>query len=168
MIGPWNEVLDFAAAWRSEFRRISGGRLTFSAGLALAKPRQHILTKSEEAERALNDHAKIPRDSIDALGSTVSWSEFGEVHALANRVAELHSSRQIKSALLHDIIDLYERWQRGDPRWHSLLFYQCERNLTPEARRAVAHAFLSPGHLWERADFVVRYAMLRGGAQEEH
>lgn len=168
VIGPWNEVLDFAAAWRSEFRKISEDKLTFSAGVALAKPSHHILTKSEESEGALNDHAKIPRDSIHALGSTISWAEFGEVHALANRVTELHSSRQIKSALLHDIAYLHERWQRGDPRWHSLLFYQFERNLTREARRVMADAFLSPGHLWEHAGFIVRYAMLSGGAQEEH
>src|SRR5581483_6023321 len=63
VIGPWDKVIDFAARFRSLFRELSGDALTFSAGIALAKPRQHILTKSEEAEYALNEHAKARRDS---------------------------------------------------------------------------------------------------------
>ncbi|HXM45355.1 MAG TPA: hypothetical protein VN924_29230 [Bryobacteraceae bacterium] len=167
MIGPWNEILDFAAAWRSEFRAISGERLTFSAGVALAKPRQHILTKSDEAERALDEQAKIPRDSIHALGSTIAWSEFAHVLEEARRLAGLHATGQIKGALLHNIIELHGRWRKGDARWNYLLFYQVERNLAGEARSFVKRAFLSPGDLWKYADFVVRYAMLHSGAGEK-
>jgi CRISPR-associated protein Csm1 len=168
VIGPWNDVVDFAAAWRSEFRAISGNNLTFSAGIALAKPRQHILSKSEEAEHALNEHAKGPRDSIHALGATIPWSEFDDVRAGAGQLAAMHAGRQIKSALLHNIIDLHDRWQKGDERWHSLLFYQLERNLTGEAKSFVRRAFLSPGHLWKHAGFAVRYAMLHTAGEERN
>lgn len=168
VIGPWNDILDFAAAWRSEFRSLSCNKLNFSAGVALAKPRQHILTKSEEAERALNEHAKGSRDSIHSLGCTISWSEFDEVLAGARRLAAMHAERRIKSALLHNIIELHDRWRKGDARWHSLLFYQVERNLTGDASSFVKRAFLSPGDLWKHADFAVRYAMLHGAGEERN
>lgn len=166
VIGPWNDILGFAASWRSEFRAISGGKLTFSAGVALAKPRQHILTKAEEAEYALNEHAKGPRDSIHALGCTISWAEFDEALAGARRLASLYADRKIKSALLHNIVELHDRCRKGDARWHSLLFYQIERNLTGEAKTFIKRAFLSPGDLWKHAGFAVRYAMLCSAGEE--
>jgi CRISPR-associated protein Csm1 len=168
VIGPWNDVLDFAAAWRSEFRTITSDRLTFSAGIALAKPRQHILTKSEEAEDALNEQAKGARDSIHALGCTIPWSEFDPVREAAGRLAALYADRQIKSALLHNVLDLYGRWQKGDERWHPLLFYQLERNLTGQAKSFVKQAFLLPGHLWMYAGFAARYAMLHAAGEERN
>ncbi|MBV8847201.1 MAG: hypothetical protein JO307_30695 [Bryobacterales bacterium] len=115
LIGPWNDALKFAVEWRNEFRGISGDRLTFSAGCALAKPRQHILTKSEEAKDAL-DQAKEHRDSIHALGATISWSDFDEVYASGDKLAKFHTSGQIKSALLYNIMNLHDRWVKGDER----------------------------------------------------
>lgn len=168
VIGPWNKVLDFASAWRTEFRAISADKLTLSAGLALAKPRQHILTKSEDAEHALDEHAKIPRDSIRALGCTIPWAEFPTVLDGARSLARLHSESQIRSALLHNLIELHERWQRGDERWHSLLFYQVERNLAGAAKDFVKSAFLSPGNLWKHANFAAQYAMLGSASGERN
>ena len=165
VIGPWNDILDFASAWRSEFGTISGHQVTFSAGMALSKPRQHILTKSDEAEHALNEHAKVPRDSIRALGCTIAWAEFPSVLDGARRIAGMHGEGQIRSAFLHDLMELHARRNRGDARWHSLLFYQIERNLTGPAKDFVKTAFLSPGNLWKHADFAVRYAIL-GSASE--
>jgi CRISPR-associated protein Csm1 len=179
LIGPWNEVLDFAQAFRSDFRALSGGRLTFSAGVALAKPRQHILTKSDEAERALDHEAKEERDSICALGATIRWSEFDEVYRAACQLAELHAAGKIRSALLHDLIELHgcyqhelhdceergcgRRGEAGDARWHSRLFYQIERNLSGDAKNFATREFLRPGKSWRHTGFIARYAMLRAG-----
>jgi CRISPR/Cas system-associated protein Cas10 (large subunit of type III CRISPR-Cas system) len=167
LIGPWNQALDFAAAWRKEFNTRTEGKLTFSAGLALAKPRQHILTKSEEAASALDDEAKKERDSIHALGETISWQEFEAVYAAAKQLEALHGTGEIKSSFLHDLVYLHaawrrrdEHWKEGDPRWHSRLFYQIERNLGGQARDFARSAFLSPGRLWKHAGFMARYAML--------
>jgi CRISPR/Cas system CSM-associated protein Csm2 small subunit len=140
--------------------------MTFSAGVALAKPRQHILTKSDEAERALNEHAKISRDSIHALGCTIPWTEFPTVLEGARRLTGMHGEGQIRSAFLHNLMELHCRRNKGDARWHSLLFYQIERNLTGAAKNFVKSAFLSPGNLWKHADFAVRYAMLGFGRKE--
>jgi CRISPR-associated protein Csm1 len=160
VIGPWNDALDFALAWRSEFSKITGDRLTFSAGIALAKPRQHILSKSEEAEHALNTHAKRLRNSIHALGCTIPWPEFTSVLARAKQLAEFHAKGQVRSAFLYDIIELHTRFRKGDERWHPLLFYQVKRNLAGQAKNFIQQVFLSPANLWIHADFVARYAML--------
>lgn len=169
LIGPWNEALDFAAALRSDFRVRTDDQLTFSAGVALAKPRQHILTKSEEAAHALDDEAKTARDSIHALGDTIPWEEFDEVYAGAQQLARLHAARQVKSSFLHDLAYLHALAHPLDPkkkaneRWHSRLFYQVERNLNGDAKDFARRAFLSPGRLWRHAGFIVRYAMLHSG-----
>jgi CRISPR-associated protein Csm1 len=104
VIGPWNDVLDFAADWYAKFREISDRRLTFSAGVALAKPRQHILSKSEQAKDALDEEAKKHRDSIHALGCTVPWPQFAAVLDIARQLAQFHAQRQIKSAMLYNIL----------------------------------------------------------------
>ncbi len=168
VIGPWNEIFDFAAAWRSKFREISGDRLTLLGRKGANQARQHILTKSDEAADALDEHAKIPRDSIHALGATIPWAKFDEVLKCARQLAEFHAAGQIRGALLHDIIELHGRWRKGDARWHSLLFYQVERNMGGDAKTFVRRALLSPGDLWKHADFVVRYAMLRSGEREKN
>lgn len=180
VIGPWNDVIDFASAWRSEFRKPFRDTLTFSAGVALAKPREHILTKSEEAELVLNDHAKGPRDSIHVLGTTIPFSDLDVALECARKVVAMINAGTIKHSLLHNISELQDRWQRGesgqlgsdarklesDARWHSLLFYQLERNVAGEAKSYLRDAFLSPGHLWKYAGFVARYAMLSTGREE--
>jgi CRISPR-associated protein Csm1 len=162
VIGPWQDVLTFASTFRQEFRALSGGRLTFSAGFALAKKKQHILTKADESEHALNTHAKQERDSIHALGATLRWSAFDQALKAGQKLAEFRSQGKIRSAILQNVLELHERWKNGDARWHSLLYYQVERNLR-EAREAsdfMRRAFLAPDNLWPHADFVVRYAML--------
>lgn len=172
VIGPWDQALDFASAWRSEFRAITGNKIAFSAGMILAKPHQHILSKSEEAEEALSD-AKVIRDSIHVFGCTIRWQDFEPVMDAARRLAKFHRDGQIRSAMLQNILDLHARWTGGpgresDARWHPLLYYQVERNLQSQAdaRQFLEQAFLTGGLLWKHADFAVRYAMLSSGSEE--
>jgi CRISPR-associated protein Csm1 len=167
VIGPWNEILGFAAAWYKTFREISGGKLTFSAGIALAKPRQHILSKSEQAKDALDGEAKKNRNSIHALGCTIPWPQFDAVLDAASQLAQFHANKQIKSAMLYNILELHHRWLKDDARWHSLLFYQMERNSVGDAKDFIRSKFLSGGFVWKYADFAVRYAMLRSRAEED-
>jgi CRISPR-associated protein Csm1 len=169
VIGPWQDVLAFASSLRREFRTISGGQLTFSAGVALAKRKQHILTKSDESEHALNTYAKGERDSIHALGTTMRWDDFDKALCVGHKLAQFRAQGKIRGAILQNILELHARWQAGDARWHSLLYYQAQRNLkdAPEASRFVQQVFLQPGHVWPHADFAVRYAMLASGAEQK-
>jgi len=169
VIGPWQDVLAFASALRREFRTITGDQLTFSAGVALAKKKQHILTKSDEAEDALIAYAKGERDSIHALGTTMHWPDFDQALRAGQKLAELRAHGKIRSAILQNILELHTRWKTGDARWHSLLYYQAERNLreAAEVSRIVQQMFLQPGDVWPHADFAVRYAMLASGAAQK-
>lgn len=80
VIGPWDHVFRFALDLALRFSEASEGRLSFSAGVALARPREHILTKSDEAEHALSlakQRARVDkRGFIHALGCTVGWPEY--------------------------------------------------------------------------------------------
>ncbi len=169
VIGPWQDLLAFASALRREFRAITGDQLTFSAGMALAKKKQHILTKSDEAEHALNAYAKGERDSIHALGATMRWPDFDQALNTGQKLAELRARGKIRSAILQNILELHTRWKADDARWHSLLYYQDQRNLrdAPEASRLVQQMFLQPGDAWPYADFAVRYAILASGAEQK-
>jgi len=159
VIGPWQDVLAFASALRRHFSTISGNQLTLSAGVALAKRKQHILTKSDEAEHALSAYAKRGRNSIHALGATMRWPDFDNALEAGQKLADLRARGRIRNAILQNILELHARWKEGDARWHSLLYYQVERNLR-EAREAsdfVRQSFLGRGALWPHADFAVRY-----------
>lgn len=166
LIGPWNQTLHFAARLWREFQKHTGGQLTFSAGVALAKKRQHILTKSEEAEDALNRKAKLSRAAIHALGETIPFPEYEAALQTAGRLETYHAKGEIRSAMLQNIVELHARFRAGDARWHSLLFYQAERNLKGEALDFIRNAFINPASSWKHAAFAARYAMLAGRGQE--
>jgi len=169
VIGPWQDTLGFASALQEEFRAITDGGLTLSAGMALAKKKQHILAKADEAEDALTAQAKAKRDSIHALGATMGWGDFRRALEAGRKLGELRARGKLRSAMLQNILELHQRWRQGDGRWHSLLYYQVERNLreSPEAGQWVKSAFLKPGEVWPQADFAVRYAMLAGSGEEK-
>jgi CRISPR-associated protein Csm1 len=185
LIGPWNAVFDFAEKYRAEFRTIRNGELTFSAGVALARPREHILTKSEEAEEAIH-RAKVTRDSIHALGATIPFADFSRVLSCARNLARLHGAGQVRSALLYNLMELHHRYRAlknagsssgtsdqelGNSErgllWHALLFYQITRNTSGETAELLRKEFLTPGYNWKYADFIARYAMLVAGKKGE-
>src|SRR5207244_5079676 len=75
VVGPWTEVLDFAVKLRQELKELVGNDLTFSAGVSLSKPREHILTQAELARQQLESAKKARgsgrpcgREQIRALG----------------------------------------------------------------------------------------------------
>ena len=68
--------LDLAAELSREFEHFTQGKLGFSAGFALAKPGEHILSVSDRAAAAL-EHAKSDgRNRIQAFGEMMVWPDF--------------------------------------------------------------------------------------------
>ncbi len=185
VIGSWDHVLDLAVKLREDFENLTAPQgLTFSAGLALGKPHQHILTKSDEAAEAL-DRAKgkgsdEKRDRICALGTVSDWKEFRKIlrragdvlrwygaatvpDALLGGDAPSDSRRHFASAFLQDILQLSQgkgNIQRG--LWRPLLHHQFVRNVRnpdPYCEQWVRDV-LAGGDEWRRAPTVVRYALL--------
>ena len=186
VIGPWNIVIDFAAELATEFHKATQGKLSFSAGVALSKPRQHILAMSDEADAGLNDFAKKAegKRSIRVFGETFSWVEFERVMRTARKVSNWYNDGLIPSRLLHILIALHEESRRAPAgtaiaaRYRPLLHYQTHRNLNRREQQGVlgwfdrivgqedGRASRSSGDgegdagRWSEIGFAARYAML--------
>jgi len=185
VIGPWNVVIDFAAELATEFHIASQGKLSFSAGIALSKPKQHILSKSEEAESGLNEHAKMKpgKKSIHVLGETFSWTEFHGVLQAAYRVAGWYERGLIPSSLLQLLIELQGQTRMaikagdaaGAVRYRPILHYQAHRNLKNDAQKPVLEWFRKlidrqkahPDASWSAMGFTARYALLASRKEKE-
>jgi CRISPR-associated protein Csm1 len=178
VIGPWNEVLDFALELRRELNYIVGNDLTFSAGMSLAKPKEHILTQAEFAREQLDSAKKDPgygrpcgRDQIRALGVTAGWDTFRTLNESAKQVTKWIEDKEIPNSFLHQVLQLHNAWKQclgtsnGKAtaklvRYKPLLYYQIQRNLKAGKAQDWAHGLLQAGSLWPWADFIARYAML--------
>jgi len=178
IIGPWEEVLDFAATLRQHLTEIVDDKLTFSAGMTLAKPSEHILTKAQEAGDELSIAKDEPaygrdvsRDQVRALGTTSDWARFSEILATAKRVKEWFETRQIPSRFLHHLLELHQQWADAARdrsaqdlaarfRYHSLLHYQIRRNLPQGPARDWALSLLKNQSHWPWASFIARYVLL--------
>jgi CRISPR-associated protein Csm1 len=185
VIGPWDHVLDLAVRLREDFRKLTAPEnLTFSAGLALGKPHQHILTKSDEAAQAL-DRAKGKgtdelRDRICALGTVSDWKEFRKILRRAGDVLRWYrtgtipavmrranppadSGTRLATAFLQNILQLSRaRGNVARGLWKPRLNYQIVRNVKkPEVYcQRWLSSLLAGGHEWRTAPTVVRYVLL--------
>jgi CRISPR-associated protein Csm1 len=195
VVGPWNELLDFSLKLRQELRSIAGNELTFSAGLSLAKPKEHILTQANLAGQQLDIAKKIAgygretkggRDQIRALGVTTDWETFARLLPVARDVTgwieenEGQEGKQMPSGFLQQVLRLHHYWEECRKesngrttakveRYKPLLYYQIQRNLKSDKPREWAEGLLKPNSLWPWADFIARYAMLaakRGEGKE--
>jgi CRISPR-associated protein Csm1 len=181
VIGPWNEVLHLAVRMQQEFDQVTEPQgLTFSAGFALGKPHQHILTKSDEAAEALDRAKKKGKNRICAMGAVSEWREFRKVLRRAGDVLRWHRSKMIPAAMMHDelpplsktnlgtaflqdVLQLSEaKGDIGRGLWKPLLNYQFTRNVQkpdPYCERWVKQ-LLGGGAEWARAPLVIRYVLL--------
>ena len=186
VIGPWTQTLDFALELRKKFGT-GGGGLSFSAGLSLAKPREHILTQAslaaEELVAAKNDPGygrNCGRDQIRALGVTADWETFAHLLQTAKQVTRWLESGDLPSRFLFRVLELHHAWGRAgrqhadretalSVRYRPLLFYQICRNLKRGPASEWAHSLLRPPSGWPWVDFIIRYAMLaaKRGREEE-
>ena len=178
VIGPWTDALDYAETLRKMLMKVVGEALTFSAGMALAKPREHILTQAEFAHEELL-HAKnqlsygrdCGRDQISALGATADWKTFPGLLNKAKQVTKWVEDREMPSSFLHQLLQFHHIWKRSrkapgeretfnSVRYRPLLYYQIQRNLKPGPAREWAQTLLASPSEWPWVDFIVRYAML--------
>src|SRR5207237_7230368 len=113
VVGPWTEVLDFAVKLRQELKELVGNDLTFSAGVSLSKPREHILTQAELARQQLESAKKARgygrpcgRDQIRALGVTAGWDTFATLLESAKQVTKWIEDKEIPGSFLHQFLQL--------------------------------------------------------------
>jgi CRISPR-associated protein Csm1 len=186
VVGPWNDLLDFSLELRLQLHALTRD-LTFSAGLSLAKAREHILTHANLAGQELESAKRGPaysrslgRDQIRALGATIDWETFARLLPLAKDVSGWIESKQMPNSFLQQVLRLHHYWHESYTkpksrsttpveRYKPLLYYQIQRNLKPGKPREWAEGLLKPDSLWPWANFIARYAMLaakRGEAED--
>lgn len=181
VIGPWSEAIDFAVDLRSRLRELVGDKLSFSAGLALAKPREHVLTKAREAANELDSAKHTPgrgrdssRNQIRALEVSCGWEVFPRLLERAKQVKSWLDSGELTSRFLHQTLELHAAWNSAQRIWNGrelapsvryrpLLYYQITRNLKAGPAREWAHSLLRPPSDWPWVDFIIHYAMLASG-----
>ena len=185
VIGPWTETLDFALKLRQELKCELGDDLSFSAGGALAKPREHVLTQANLAHRELDSAKRIPghgrscgRDQIRALGVTTDWGVFSDLLRIAKQVTAWVESKELPNSFLHQLLQLHKSWKLSHKNWEGtatarqvrhkpLLHYQIHRNLKRGDAYNWACSLLQETSQWPRADFIARYAMLAAQRGQE-
>jgi CRISPR-associated protein Csm1 len=177
VLGSWTDVLDFAVRLRQELESMVGKNLTFSAGVSLAKPREHILTQAglaAEELKSAKSHAgygqNCGRNQIRAFGVTADWSTFARLLSVAKQVALWLKEGDLPASFLFRLMQLHGDWRRARSRvgkhaaatvrYRPLLYYQISRNLKNGAACDWAHSLLQASSDWPWVDFIAKYARL--------
>jgi hypothetical protein len=174
----FEEIARMSVGTRKWLGYMGGNNLTFSAGVSLAKPREHILSQARHAAEELDRAKRSPgygrelgRDQVRALGVTMDWSTFGRLLTSAKQVTRWLESNELPVKFIHQILQLHHSWRQARSRtggtetaasvkYRPLLYYQVRRNLRRGQARDWADSLLHDRTEWPWADFIVRYAML--------
>jgi CRISPR-associated protein Csm1 len=190
-VGPWNRVFDLALRIRDDFRRFTGGNpaWSLSAGIAVVNPRVPVLLVVEEAEKLLGASKTIggsgvepwplpknkPRGEpqkgrITALGTSIPWSQYGEVLNQARRLLGWLQDETLRTAqvrrLLH-FAEMAREYQHTHDtnylQYAPLLVRELRRNWQAanqrEAREWAAQLTVIESETMKSARFVCEYAL---------
>ncbi len=138
VLGPWNNVLDFAVKIHQLFDEYTGHNrfLTLSAGVALAGAGLPVGRIADEAEDALEASKNVRgKASITIFGETVLWPEFEKMLQHGNVLAADLGSGAASTALVYSMIDNSKRavaFERGvinkeNSLWKSHFEYMMKR-----------------------------------------
>lgn len=122
VVGPWDVVLDFAGHARRLFtdrfgqvanQSPSAVRLTFSAGVAIVKPKYPIHLAAQQADDLLDEAkgraapgADSPKDQCAALGGLWKWAEHERVIGDGKRLRDWVDAGVIQRGWLHTLLKL--------------------------------------------------------------
>ncbi len=95
VVGPWDQVFDFAYTLRNCFNRKFKGELTISAGMAVVRNRFPIRFAVEQAEDALKQAKgeknsgtlKSPKDSFCCFGQVWKWDDHPQIYGSCDKLA---------------------------------------------------------------------------------
>lgn len=110
LIGPWNKIIEFAGCLHDSFKEYvcNNKHITISAGIALHKPNDPVLSFAKTSEHALNKSKSGGRDSLTLFGATVKWDEFRELQMVKDKILEWLDSEKINNAMMFRLNELTE------------------------------------------------------------
>ncbi|MBI4843638.1 MAG: type III-A CRISPR-associated protein Cas10/Csm1 [Nitrospirae bacterium] len=157
LIGPWNRIIEFAGFLNESFKEYvcRNEQITLSAGFALHKPNDPVLTLAETSEHALsksksgkNRHSREngnpERNNITIYGETVKWHEFTELQKIKDAIHQWLDSEMINNAMIFRLNEFIEMRRLEEEaitggnvhlddmeclKWHSRFKYTVVRNI---------------------------------------
>lgn len=146
LIGPWRSTQELARQMRGDFHRYVAGnsQITFSAGIALAKPGHPIRALAALADEALEMAKQAGRNRITSHGQTVTWAELDSLVELEKWLDERH--KLFGTGFVYRLLHLAEKAGSGRPEdaiWQSWLAYRVRRFVVdrlPSEERDAAQA----------------------------
>lgn len=112
VIGPWDQVMDFASALRERFLRFTGSNanITLSAGIAFTRPRTPVIKTIESAEIMLEQSKERPnhqtgesKNQASVFGRTMTWEGFDAARAEGQRLADWAAKNSLSSSELWNL-----------------------------------------------------------------
>jgi len=145
LIGPWNRIIEFAGFLNESFKSYvcRNDNITISAGIALHKPNDPVLTLAETSEHALSMSKSNGRNRIALFGATAKWADFSELEEVKATILKWLNSGTINNAMLFRLNEFIEMRRREEEikngnvhledmeclKWRSRLKYTVVRNI---------------------------------------
>ena len=144
VIGPWDEIIDFAIALNNELKKFTGNNpnMTISAGVAFVRPRTPVSKAVEIAEKMLDvskeKENKIKKEGRNQITSfnmrTLSWDDFAICIKEGQSLSKWYREKLIKNADLwrlkkYDqmIADYWENGRVEGLKYKSMIHYDIGR-----------------------------------------
>lgn len=148
LVGPWHQTQSLAQRMREEFRRLVAGndKLTFSAGLVLAKPGFPIRQLAREAEARLDEAKDAGRDRFTSHGVPAPWLLVDRMAEFEQWLAERRPIEGFSTGFVYRLLQLSEMAASREPKdaiWQAWLAYRVKRFVAdklPKERRPAAQA----------------------------
>lgn len=141
LIGPWHDLMALSRELRQAFSRYVAGNpdITFSVGLAVAKPGLPVPQLSRLAEAALEqakqhtDDNGQGKNAVSCFGHTVSWADFWGLADAAVQLETLREKMRLSTGFVYGLLALTEQSQDTthpeSALWRSHLSYRTWRHL---------------------------------------
>jgi CRISPR-associated protein Csm1 len=148
LIGPWDQMLDFAFGLRKDFAGFTAANpgFSFSAGLTTARPATPVNIIAERAEEILLKAKREPaleyasgRDQLNAFGQNLKWDDAGEARNEVETLAAWLDVKKLSVSFVRNLMaygDQYYSFRRdnkvGDLIFLPRLAYEIARNFSPK------------------------------------
>jgi CRISPR-associated protein Csm1 len=156
VVGPWNEVIDFAMRLRDEFGKFSGGNpcFTFSAGILVAGDDDPVAFCARKVDEVLGESKSAKnKDSTALFGKVMKWNELVNLKTEAGAIMQWMEEGIIAKAFVMHLYQygiMYDQYKKtGKARnleFVSMLAEDIKRNLsktTQAEARSWAFALLN-------------------------
>lgn len=164
LIGRWDTVINLSYELKNAFNKFScnNPQVTFSTGIAIAKPNEMIRSLyfySEQALKQSKDNAG--KDSLTIFDETIKWSQKNELISISDNLSKWQKDEILNSAALFKILSFIDMAQKTDVvnkkigntvvnlsdmqnfKWKALLNYFLTRNNAVKKQPSIVRDFVN-------------------------